>query len=224
MNIEVELVKTLISFGALGIYFYYGMRQSNQQNKTNNKIMETMVNSLIDTKKEVAEINKQTQTRLAEMQNRTQLALLQIMESIYDEKTLSNSTFSEYASLLNQKYTYMSISAILEELDRNGFSDIQRLNILKDNAIETLSISKNKFESSIMCLHYPLHKLKKFEMGFEITYRDFLEEFKDEVLNIDYDSDLRGDKNYAIFKNKIKNKIWSFNREIDDLIEMTSRG
>jgi len=214
-----EVLKVLIGYGVTGIITFLFIKEkimnSDKQLKLMEKIserMESVGNLLVNLKQDIDGVG-----------NVIRASTLQTLEVLYDEKTLNPSTFFHYADALNLKYIYKSISQAMSEIDENGFDDPSRLSMLKENVINTLKRSKDDFKSDIMEMEYNSSKLVDFDSGYTLIFTSFIEELREDILNpVNYD-DIKDDKNYAIFKNKLRNKIWEFSRDTTGLLKSISK-
>lgn len=227
-----EILTFFINYGVLGIIGYFSINKAvtsfpkimDTLGKML-KLMEKIVSQSEDIKNKIDKIEKledDNKIKLIEMDNRFQLSMVQVVESIYDEKMLGNDVFNMLADSLNLKYTYKAVVIIMKEIDENGLDDIKRLTLLKDNIITTLKRSYTDMKKDIMGIAYSHSKLNEFEHSLGIVLASFVSEIEDLLSPISYE-DLRDDRYYVIFKENLRNKMWEFSANLTGMIKNISK-
>lgn len=216
-----EIVKIFLNYGAVGclaiLYIY-----------SNTKLFNKIVDNLDSTKKAIDDtVSSLTnihcniediQNRMNRLDERFQVTTINLLETIYSTRKLSDKEFSQCMLLINGKYLNSAIIQIINEVDENNLDILARLGMLKENTVNIINKEFGNIKHKLIQLNYDVSKIEYISSNYDRMFNSFITMLKSELLNnLTYD-DLKDDCNYFVFKSKIKLKIFKFNQELDDKV------
>jgi len=216
-----ELLKVFTGYGIAGAVSFIAIKYAVTAIEKILPSIQDILNitkNISDRVKEIKDSLDNVFAKLNDLESRHSISSLQIIESIYDDKLLSNLTFQKYAEAINAKNTYKVIVQIMEEIDENGLDDENKLHMLKENILTTIKKGYDDMKNDITEAPYNNSKIQEFEHNFNIIFTAFIEDMREELEPITY-INLENDNYYSIFKQKIRNKLWGFSTDLNGIIK-----
>lgn len=187
-----------------------------------NQLFQKMGNKIDDLDNKLEDMKKDFNF----MRERFQITTVNIIETIYDNRKVSDKEFILYATTVNSNTAFYTLLKIIENLDENSLFQKSRFDTLISNILSLFDKMKVDCKHRILDrIKYSVDKLDKFSMGYENIFDAFIIKLKEEYLDeLNYEKDLKNDAHFFACKNELKNRTYKFINDINEMIKESSKG